>query len=318
MDKFDVLLVGAGYMAEEYLKVLAFLNKKVVVVGRNYVKTQSLQHKFPQFEYHSGGIEKYLENNLPPRFTINTVSVNQLRSTTVHLLKAGAKYILLEKPGDLNSNGLQDLLKIAKEKKSTVLVAYNRRFYASIIELQSQLLIDGGILSIHFEFTEWVHTIDTNQYEEETLDKWIIANSSHVIDTVFTLIGLPKKLYAQVHGQNIIEWHPSGSIFIGSGISNKDVPFTYHSNWNSPGRWSIEILTKKRRFYLKPMESLQVQLLGSVSVDLFELSDTLDKNFKPGLFLQTSAFLERDFSKFCTLDEQEKMIACVYNKISGY
>ena len=36
---------------------------------------------------------------------------------------------------------------------------------------------------------EWVHTINEDDYSNEVLEKWIISNSSHVIDTVFYLIG---------------------------------------------------------------------------------------------------------------------------------
>ena len=32
--KFDIILVGSGNMAREYLEVLKKINKKVIVVGR--------------------------------------------------------------------------------------------------------------------------------------------------------------------------------------------------------------------------------------------------------------------------------------------
>ena len=57
---------------------------------------------------------------------------------------------------------------------------------------------DGGIISVHFEFTEWIHTINPEDYDDESLNKWIIANSSHVIDTVFYLIGNPKIINSKI------------------------------------------------------------------------------------------------------------------------
>ncbi|MDD4527587.1 MAG: hypothetical protein PHF25_06075 [Candidatus Margulisbacteria bacterium] len=107
-------------------------------------------------------------------------------------------------------------------------------------------------------------------------------------------------------------------MFIGYGISVQDIPFTYHTNWQAPGRWSIEILTRKRRFYLKPMETLHFQNIGSVSVETMLVDDHLDKEFKPGLYLQTKAFLEGDYSRFCTIEQQKENIGKVYNKMSGY
>jgi hypothetical protein len=47
------------------------------------------------------------------------------------------------------------------------------------------------------------------------------------------------------------------------------------------------------------------------------LNDKLDVNFKPGLYRQTQAFLDGKPEMFCTLAEQERMIA-VYAKMAGY
>ena len=85
-------------------------------------------------------------------------------------------------------------------------------------------------------------------HDVSVLNKWVISNSSHVLDTVFYLIGNPETLKCQINGQNKIKWHPSGSIFSGFGISSKNIPFSYQANWNSAGRWSIEVLTKKEDF----------------------------------------------------------------------
>lgn len=318
-EKNKVLLIGAGYMAFEYLKVLNKLNYDVTLVSRSEGKISELKIEFPNVSYFSNGLKDFLINNKNlPEFAINTVNVENLKDITLLLIKAGIKNILIEKPGDLFIEGLLEIKNVSDKFSSNVLIAYNRRFYSSVNELQKQTKMDGGILSAHFEFTEWIHTIDPELYEKETLKYWIIANSSHVIDTVFNLIGIPKSINCTVSGQNAISWHPSGSIFIGSGISIKDIPFTYHTNWQSPGRWCIEIMTNKRRFYLKPMETLQIQNIGSVAVEPVLVDNHLDKEFKPGLYLQTEAFIKGDFSKFCTIQEQKEMIENFYNKMSGY
>lgn len=314
-----VLLIGAGYMALEYLKVLQKLNYDVIIISRSEGKINLIKKDYPNITCFSEGLKDYLINNKEiPDFVINTVNVENLKDITLLLLKAGIKNILIEKPGDIFIKGLLEIKNLSDKFSSNVYIAYNRRFYSSVSELLKQTEIDGGILSAHFEFTEWIHTIDPALYEKETLKRWIIANSSHVIDTVFHLIGIPKSINCIVSGQNAISWHPSGSIFVGSGISDKDIPFTYNTNWQAPGRWSIEILTSRRRFYLKPMESLQFQNIGSVAVNELEIDNKLDIQFKPGLYLQTKSFIEGNFSQFCDINEQFFMIKNVYNKMSGY
>ncbi len=313
-----VLLIGSGFMAREYIKVLASLGNEVIIVGRSDEKIQALKSDYPNFEYFSGGLSKFLEQHSDiPEFAINAASINQLRSTSILLMDAGVKYIMLEKPGELTLSGLNEIKLKSIECSADVLIAYNRRYYSSISVLKEQVEIDGGITSAHFEFTEWIHTIDPNIYDSEALKKWIISNSSHVIDTAFSLIGIPKELNAFVGGKDAITWHPSGSIFTGSGISENDIPFTYHSNWEGPGRWAIEISTRKRRFYLKPMEKLQQQIKGSVQITDFEIEDQLDQEFKAGLFLQTKSFLNLDHSNTIDIAQQIKTLS-FYNLIGGY
>jgi hypothetical protein len=57
--------------------------------------------------------------------------------------------------------------------------------------------------------------------------------------------------------------------------------------------------------------------LGSIIIKDVEEKKKIDKDFKPGLFLQTKSFLDRDDSLFCTLSEQVENIR-IYSKIAGY
>jgi predicted dehydrogenase len=318
MNTKNVLVLGSGFMAREYLRVLAAMSCKVVVVGRGEANIAALKADFPQFQYHTGGLEAYFATKPTlPEYAINSVSVEHLKATTIQLLAAGIAHILVEKPGDLYASGLEAMQKAATAAQANVWIAYNRRFYAAVQTLAREAAADGGIQGVHFEFTEWVHTIPMDKFKTAVLERWILANSSHVIDTVFALIGTPKNLNAIVHGQDEIAWHPSGSLFLGSGLSTQNIPFTYHSNWQSAGRWAIEVLTAKRRFYLKPMEKLQVQQKGSVAITEFEINDQLDTDFKPGIYLQTQAFLENNQQYLLSLSEQITTMP-IYCEMSGY
>ena len=93
--------------------------------------------------------------------------------------------------------------------------------------------------------------------------------------------------------------------------------FSYHADWEAPGRWGVEVLTRQHRFILRPMEQLQVVRLGSVKVESVELEDKLDKDFKPGLYAQTKAFLNKDDCWFCTIEEQLQH-CLVYDEMAGY
>jgi len=316
--KKKILLVGSGNMAYEYLKVLKALNKTVIIVGRGKANVLKLKKLFPEFEYHYGGVDNYISNckNIP-EIAINTVNIDYLGSTSITLLLSGVKNLLIEKPGDLNLSVLKKIEKLSCKNNAVVSIAYNRRFYSSTLHLIDLINEDGGLLSSHFEFTEWVTTIGPHTHSKNALNKWILSNSSHVIDTVFHIIGDPLELNSKIFGKKNIEWHPSGSIFIGFGVSEYNIPFTYHSNWNSPGRWSIELTTNKRRFYLKPMEKLFEQKLNSVQLNELKIDDNLDHQFKPGLYLQTKSFINSNFKNFQSIKDQIKSME-YYSIIAGY
>lgn len=309
-------LIGAGYMATEYIKVLQALDVDLEIITRGEKRAIDLASEY-NVDVKWGSLDQFLSDKSSiPDYAIVAVSVEELYSVTMSLINAGVKYILVEKPVGLTQGEIDNVASVSQQNGTKIYVAYNRRFYASISQLKKAAQEDGGITSVSFEFTEWVHTIDTNKFPPSVLDKFLIANSTHVIDTVFFLAGRPKTLSNFVKG-NMVEWHKAGSIFVGSGITENDVLFSYSSNWAAPGRWSIEVCTNKRRYYLKPMERLAVQEKGTVQVKDYDIDYLIDEKYKPGLINMVNAFFNHDTETLCTITEHQLNFP-FYDKISGY
>lgn len=53
-----------------------------------------------------------------------------------------------------------------------------------------------------------------------------------------------------------LDWYPAGSCFAGYGITEEGIPFSYHADWKSAGRWGIDIMTDKSIYRLMPLEKL--------------------------------------------------------------
>lgn len=312
-----IWLIGTGLMAIEYTKVLKSLNCEFITIGRGEINNEKFKSE-TGLNCTSGGLSAFLQTNpVLPSKVINTVGIDALYSTTLELLKYNISDILVEKPGGGYSTEILDLAKEVQSRKAKVLIAYNRRFYSSVIKAEELIKEDGGVSSFNFEFTEWSNVIRTIPGKTNAeLHNWFLGNSTHVIDTAFYLCGKPKEMKSFYKGS--LDWHPASSIFCGAGISETGALFSYHADWEAPGRWVIEILTNKRRFIFKPIESLQVQMLGSVAINPIELDNTLDIEFKPGLYLQTKAYLENVEDKFCSIEEQAFMLSNFYKDISGY
>ena len=310
----DVLLVGAGPMAQDYARVLEAQKRDFKVVGRGIENITKFQKHFPSIECFHGGLEKYLASHSAASQAIAAVPVSKLYDIAVQLLDAGVSNILLEKPGALFKENVDNL--IALKKGALIDIAYNRRFYQAVRHAKEIIQEDGGVLSCTFEFTEWVHVIGSGRHSDAILRKWVLANSSHVIDLVFHLCGIPRILHPYISGDDI-KWHPSGSIFVGSGVTVRGIPFSYHSNWNSPGRWGVEILTAQHRLYLKPMEKLHVQEKGSVAVEEHVGDYSIDDKFKPGLFNEVTAFFEQHTNVLCSIEEHRRHFE-FFETIAGY
>lgn len=311
----NIWLIGAGDMALEYMNILKDVNAPTTVIGRSQNSAKSFEDK-TTINVITGGLYNFLQNcNEFCTHAIVAVGVEQLYDTTKLLLEAGVKNILVEKPGAINKNNLEHLKSIALQNTSNVVIGYNRRFYEATRKSQQIISEDGGVTSFNFEFTEWSHLIENIEKPKEVFETWFLGNSTHVVDLAFYLGGKPKEISCYTTGGLI--WHNSSSVFAGAGISDSGALFSYQANWAAPGRWSVEILTKKHRLIFRPMEKLQIQKIGSVVIEEVELDYTLDQKYKPGLFEQVKNFLNNDSSTFCTLDYQIEIFD-TYFKMANY
>lgn len=302
-------------MAQDYIKVLQRMKADFTVIGRGAENSATCAEK-TACTVISGGIERFLAGK-PKMCThaIIAVGVENLYETAKLLLDYGVKTILTEKPGALYRCEFNRLDSLIAEKKADVLVAYNRRFYAAVSEARRIIETDGGVTSFNFEFTEWSHTIEPLQKAEGIKENWFLCNSTHVVDLAFFLGGKPAELCTFSSGSLV--WHPSSSVFSGAGISTSGALFSYQANWESAGRWSVEMLTKSHRLILRPMEKLQIQKRGSIAQEIAEIDYSLDSEHKPGLYVQTERFLNSDFRDMCTFREQCGMLD-TYFRMVGY
>ena len=310
-----IWLVGAGYMAIEYAKVLDALKREFVTIGRGDSSADYFR-KATGHHVERGGLDVWLEKStVLPESAIISVGIEELAHTSVKLVKRGVKRILLEKPGGINKNEIEKVHKIAEQYGAEVFIAYNRRFYASVQKAKEIISHDGGVLSFTFEFTELVRKVEKMTKAPGIKENWFLGNSTHIVDLAFHLGGEPEKINTYHRGE--LCWHPSASVFVGSGVARKGALFSYSANWEAPGRWGIEILTKSRRLILQPLEQLQVQEQGSFDRKTLVIDNVLDKVFKPGLYKMVEAFINLNTSILKSAKEQTESLHC-YSQMANY
>lgn len=304
----QILLVGAGPMAIEYAKALKRLNRQFLVAGRSQKSAKEFEEA-TRVKVITGGIDILLNRKkINSKTAIVAVSEEQLGRVTRKLIQSGVKSILVEKPGGLDFQDVKAVDRLSKKLKAKVYVGYNRRFCASVKKVLEIIKGDGGVKSLFFDFTEASFKITPLIKAPGVKENWFLQNSTHVIDLAFFLAGTPKKLSAFVGGR--LPWHKKGAYFSGAGITQRGAFFSYHANWEGPGRWGVEIITRKHKLFLRPLEKLQIQNIGSFVIEDVAIDDDIDVQVKPGIYKQVESFLsdKQSFSSskkdLCTIDEQ--------------
>lgn len=307
-------LIGAGAMAREYAKVLSALGQAFVVIGRSESTAVAFEESVG-VPVQRGGLLSALAASSPPDVAIVAAGIDQLATAASALVLAGTKRVLVEKPAGLDSDEVGSLQLVVCKAGAEVFVGYNRRHYASVAAARRLIDEDGGLTSCLFEVTERSEAIAGLDKAQAVKASWFMANTSHVIDLVISLAGAPVELTSRTVGS--LPWHPTASRFVGSGLTERGVPFSYHGDWEAPGRWGVEMCTRERRLILRPLEELHMTVRGSETIERVEIDDRLDREFKPGLYCQTAAFLDDDDRISCRIAEHFRNCA-VYDRIAGY
>ena len=305
----SVLIIGGGYMGKEYAHVLEQLGvNDVTIITKSPKQASDFSAKF-DYTILDGGFEKQLSSVGKKDLVIIATPTEFLVPATKLAIKTGQTRILLEKPGSLFHKELFSLNEIIDQQK--VRIGYNRLLYPNFHKIKQLAKNEGGITSCKFDFTEWIHKIPFGVYQENEYTLWGISNSLHVITMALELIGMPKEITSFQFGK--LAWHTSGSIFVGAGTSEENIPFSYHANWESSGRWMVEIMTKENSYRLMPLEEIHVCKKGTVewkSVD-FQVAF---QELKFGIAEQVVTMLDDELEDEIGMVTIEKAIE--YNKIA--
>ena len=306
----ETLLVGCGYMAKEYVTALNDLQIIPQVVGSSKENAGSFKQVTGINAQH-GGLDKFLINNASTfSHVIIATNVSSLAENIVSCIDFGIKNILVEKPAGITPSEIMRAYR--HNKGSNIHVAYNRRYYASVRKAKTLIAKEGGPKTCHFDFTERSHEIEKMGKSPIELQNWLLANSSHVIDMAFNLVGRPRTMETYSGGK--LSWHKK-SLFAGFGVTEKDCYFTYNSNWNAGGQWKVEVTTEENKYIFRPLEQLKVIRKGSSAEEDIKLIDDFDTKFKPGLRFMLECFFSGS-NELCSLEEHTKMLP-VYTNILG-
>jgi predicted dehydrogenase len=279
-NQFKIAIIGAGYMAEEYLKVLS--KKKIhceAIFSRTLSKSKVLKKKYNIKKIYNSLDD--LKNNDQIKALIIAVNSESTKNIIDNL--DIIKYrILCEKPIGINFEETKKIISEIKNKH--FYVALNRRFYSSNLSAINFVNKNKGKRLISIRDQE-LQNSKTKIYNKNLM----YSNSVHLIDyiNIYARGKLIKIQRIKKFRDNKFSENLTRLIF-----SSRD-EVLYHCNWNSPGPWSVNIIQKNHSIEMKPLEALtQEKLLNNKRYRIYHNKSKVDRIFKPGLFLQVSEFLK--------------------------
>ena len=271
------MLIGCGYMAFEYSKVLNELRVPYSIFVRNINSNNLKKYEFREkiiclSKLNKLNLESYTH-------AIIATSVNSLKNNTIEIAKK-IKFILVEKPLVLSVKELNILCK--KTKNSQIFIAFNRRFYSNVILLK-KVLKTKKIIHSELEFNERVSIVKNTLHEKKILNNWVQANASHVIDLYFYITNFEIKNF-KIYKKFIPGTPIQKSIWF---IKEKNKNNFIHANWSKDGSWKLKFYTKDGYIYLlDPLETLIINEDKNIKVNSIKHS-----KLKYGLKEQVLSFL---------------------------
>lgn len=284
--KNKIAIIGAGGMADEYLKVLSKLNniRIVGICNRTKHKSLRLKKKYPIEKVFNKINQMY--NETKPDGVIVALSPDILKKKIKEIFSPNYKY-LIEKPVGLNLKESNYIKKIVKEKKINAYVALNRRYFTSTKYLLKKIKCNKNIKRIVEVEDQEDQLLNKTIFSKKILDNYMFVNSIHLID-YFNLFcrGNVNKIVRVKNWENKKKNIFTSYLHYSSGDLG-----IYRAVWNMPGPWSVKVYVKNGYYKLSPVEKIFYRKNNSRKDKKINIDYKNDRIFKPGLKLQLEDFL---------------------------
>jgi len=298
------VLIGFGDIAPKYLEVLNQLNCKVTgILTRNYDTGLEKAKKYGIKKAYKSFTE--INDDDPDFFIILTSPENN--GKVLRKLIPFKKPILVEKPVAFSSKEICKIINFNRKFSTPIVVTMNRRFY-SIFEKGLQYLQNHNkkINAIKIDAPEKFSDINLPKFNPIVKKNWMFCNSIHCVDLIRFFGGDVKKI--KIHSI------PKKYCYSAVGHCDKDIEFTYLSNWKSPGNWSVTLYADDIRINYTPLENGTIITKNKI-IELKHSKE--DLRFKPGFYFllkhfQTQIFNKKNQTKYSSsLHDHKKTIKLI-------
>ena len=252
INKINLVILGAGYMAEEYIKVINS-QKKLNILGiysRTKKKAKTLAKKY-NIKKTFNSI-KEIKNLKELDGIIISVSAENINKVCKTFIKTKFK-ILVDKPVGLNFYESKKLISQAIKFKQKIFVALNRRYFDSTLDLKRQIKKEKGMRLVEVFDSQNKNTFKRLKKNPRVINSLMYANSVHLIDyfNIFCRGKIKKVISIKSQANN-------PSIIVSKIVFKSGDIGIYHATWNRKTRWKIKVTVSNRKeWVLQPLETLK-------------------------------------------------------------
>jgi len=288
MQEISVAIVGAGGMAREHARAFAAL-PGVRVTGihsrtRSRAETLARELGIPQV------CDDIASLRVRSAADLVVVAVPELQANAVAKACFAHDWaVLLEKPAGYDLADAEDIAAAAEKSGQKVMVAFNRRFYASTMAVRADIDSRPEKRFIRVQDQQNVQEARSHGHPEAVVEKFMYANSVHVIDLIMAFArGEP------VEVKRIMPWQGGSNtdVMLAHILFDSGDAAIYEGIWRGPGPWACAVSTPGRRWMMQPLEQAAFQNAGERRQNLLE-PDKADTGFKAGFLRQAEAVVAR-------------------------
>ena len=275
-----IAIVGAGNMAREHIRAFAGVPGVRVagIQSRTRTRADALAAELCIPSVCETVAELYERTGAS--LVVVTVPPDQMRQVGKSCFEFPWT-VLLEKPPGLDVSEAEDILLAASTRGRQALVGLNRRFLSSTETVMQDLASRNSPRFVHAQDQQDLEVAKTLGHSEAVVEKWMYANSIHVIDCMrFLCRGKVRSV------DPICPWKPGKSHVAAAKIEfDSGDTALYEGVWNGPGPWAVSVTTEEIRWEMRPLEQAAFQSRGTRTLNRVEPT-RMDQEFKPGFRLQ--------------------------------
>ncbi len=221
-----ILINGAGSAGMRHFGIARdlFPNAQIAILTNRKKLDSNLGYKL-----HFTKIEEAIQ--FQPNIAILAGAASTRIEIGLALANSGV-HLLVEKPLSVSIKGVENLIEICAEKKLTLAIGYNLRFYESLIYFRDQLNLGvigkpllvkcevGQFLPNWRELADYRHSVSA----QRKLGGGVLFELSHEIDYLAWIFGKIEWVRATIMQQSSLEIDVEDSAFLTLGIENKKNP----------------------------------------------------------------------------------------------